>query len=171
MRLFTHRSNNRRLRQAEGLTAAPGWRWVRPVRYVSRVLGILLLGFLVLIIWPTYSRYSERALFVFPNGDVFRPGELHDLDATYYIQQFAEDPPQLLSSGNGTVRVSVTLIRFCLQGRQNPFTNRWTYRFLHDDHHNEEWEVVIERGEIQDIRVLPPADGSDTRRIDLDVER
>jgi len=125
-------------------------------RNITRVIFVVIVLAILLGTFSSFGRFEERALFVFPNGDVFGPGETHELHATYYIRNFAKDPDALSASGSGTVRVRVTVIQFGLQGRQNIFTGRWTYRFQGEHHHSEEWEVIIERNKVKDIRVLRP---------------
>jgi hypothetical protein len=121
----------------------------------QRIIGVIVVTTAIIIIVGAGlgpGQISERARFVFPNGDVFSPSELSKLTGAYYIEQFGIDPAQLLRSGDATVKLRVTVCTMCLEVVRRPFARSRSYRFLHDDYSVEDWEVVIEDHKVKDIR-------------------
>jgi hypothetical protein len=121
----------------------------------QRIIAVVVVTTAIIIIVGAGvgpGQISERARFVFPNGDVFSPSELSKLTGAYYIERFAIDPAQLLRSGDATVKLRVTVCTTCLEVVRRPFTGSKAYRFLHDDYSVEDWEVVIEDYNVTDVR-------------------
>jgi len=137
-----------KMRQQDGLMLSSHMGWC--IVFVSLVL--------LAMVWVSGGpgRSIERACFVFPNGDVFKPSELSDLTGAYYIKEFADEHTR--ASGDTTIRLRVTVLLTYVETEQSPFSRRTTYRFLGDSHYNEEWEVIIEDFQVKDIR--PPVGNS-----------
>jgi hypothetical protein len=83
--------------------------------------------------------------YLLPNGDIFFSRQLFDMPASYFIENFADDPSAVLESGSGIVEFEVEELHTCTLTSTNRPERRETYsRFA-------TWRIVIEDGEVKDI--------------------
>lgn len=134
----------------------------RRIRVMSRpsrlFLPLLLLIVLAVIATPRFvGRHGHRVRLLLPNGDVFSRAQISEMPASYFVENFTDDPSAFLESGSGVVEIEIEELHTCTRTSPVLPTRRHDYSLMVS------WQIMIEDGEVKHIdKSMPRKKGDES---------
>jgi len=119
----------------------------RSIQIASRVVtAVMLLSILAAVGIPhLQGTRSHGVRYLLPNSDIFFSRQLFEMPASYFIENFADDPSAVLESGSGIVEFEVEELHTSTwTSPKRPERSNTYSRFTNR-------RIIIEDGEVKDI--------------------
>ena len=125
----------------------------RRFRRTNIVLVCILFALALNLMLPyvLYTHHGQLRLYVLPNGDTLTWGDLYDLEAAHFIDEFSRYTVEPVSPNGTTIRLPVTMIVRGFRSRERLFGQGAVSRQVSESIYVAELEVVIVEDEIDHI--------------------